>query len=433
MTLTRRAFLTIAPTALGAATLAATGLSAAGCASPTTASPGRLTLWYSKDGLSETVLAEAVQRFPADRLNLTPIGDGLKHRLLAAMSGGAYLPDLTMLGDDIASYFPDADQFVDLNTVGAGALKSQYLPWKWASGTTADGHMIGFPIDIGPSALYYRHDLFAQAGLPSEPDEVAAAVSTWDDYFRFGQELLRALPGRYLLPDTKMVFTYSMAQQPVKYFDRQNHYLGDQGHVRAAWDRALRAFDLGLTAGYGGAQDQGQSVDRHAAWNAGKELSFVNACWITGELKQAAPSTAGSWRVCRSPGGAGNQGGSYLAITRYCPRPQDAFAVVSWLLSPENQPRAYLDAGLFPSSPAAFQDPRLLEPEPFFGGQATMAVFARSASEVRPAYFSPWDITISDTYTDELTNVEVAGKDPVQAWADAQTAVNRLLRRQGVI
>jgi len=174
-------------------------------------------------------------------------------------------------------------------------------------------------------------------------------------------------------------------------------------------------------------------VDRHAAWNAGKELSFVNACWITGELKQAAPSTAGSWRVSRSPGGAGNQGGSYLAVTRYCPRPQDAFAVVSWLLSPENQPRAYLDAGLFPSSPAAFRDPRLLEPEPFFGGQATMAVFARSASEVKPAYFSPWDITISDTYTDELTNVEVAGKVPAQAWADAQTAVNRLLRRQGVI
>jgi len=428
MTLTRRTFLAASAAAIGAAALATSG-----CASPATASPGRLTLWYATRGLSEAVLRDAVARFPAARLDPAAVGDGLKHRLLAVMSGGAYLPDMTMLGDDVASYFPDADQFVDLNTLGAARLAGQYLPWKWQSGITSDGVMIGFPIDIGPSALYYRHDLFAKAGFPSEPDDVARAVPTWDDYFRFGQELQRALPGHYLITDTKTVFTYSMAQLPVKYFDRQNRYLPDQSHVREAWDRALRAFRLGLTAGYAGSQDPGTSVDRHAAWNTGKELSFVNASWVTGELKESAPGTAGAWRVCRTPGGAGNQGGSYLAIMRACPRPQAAFEVISWMLSPENQPRTYLDAGLFPSSPAAFADPRLLEPEPFFGGQVTMNVFARSASEVKPAYFSPWDINISDAFTDELSNVELAGKDPDLAWTDARTAVERLLQRKGVI
>lgn len=425
MTLTRRRFLTT----LGATALGAT---AAACTSPTTAKPGRLTILYSNGGMDPAILDEADRRFTG-RLNPSPVSTSIKQRLLASMAGEAYVPDITMLGDDIATYFPDADQFVDLRTLGADAVAGEYLDWKWQSGATADGYQIGFPIDIGPAALYYRHDMFAEAGMPSEPDDVAAAVATWEDYFDFAEQVQRKLPGRYLITDTKMVFTYCMAQLPKKYFDRQDRYIGDQPHVRQAWDRALTAFHRGLTAGYSGSQDPGKSVDRHAAWSTGKELSFVNASWVTDELKNSAPDTEGRWRVCAGPGGAGNQGGSYLAITRYTPWPDEAYEVVRWLMSPENQARAYLATGLFPSSLAAYTDPRLLEPEPFFGGQATMSVFGKVASEVQPAYFSPYDITLSNIYTDELTNVELGGKDPDQAWSDATSDVDTFLRRKGAI
>ena len=425
MTLTRRSFLTAA--GLGVAALG----SAASCTSPTTANPGKLTLWYTNGGVADGVVTDAQKRFGS--LYPSQVSGSLKPRLMAALSGDAYLPDITMLGDDIATYFADAGNFVDLNTLGAGALAGQYLPWKWQAGTGPDGFQLGFPIDIGPAALYYRADLFAQAGFPSEPDEVAAAVSTWDDYFTFGARLQEKLPGRHLITDTKTVYTYSLAQEPQKYFDRNNRYLGDAPQIRRAWDRALTAFHKGLTGGYAGSQDPGQSVERHAAWNSGKELSFVNASWIVTDLKKSAPETAGKWRVCRSPGGAGNQGGSFLAITKNCPHPDQAFEIVRWLLSPENQPRAFLEAGLFPTSLAALDDPRLHEPEPFFGGQVTMSVLGQSAREVKPAYFSPWDIALSDTYTDELANVELAGKDPGQAWDDARRTVERLLTRQGVL
>ncbi|MEV8408702.1 hypothetical protein AB0R12_23740, partial [Streptomyces niveus] len=46
---------------------------------------------------------------------------------------------------------------------------------------------------------------------------------------------------------------------------------------------------------------------------------------------------------------------------------------------------------------------------------------------------SPANITLSDTYTDELTNVELGGKDPERAWQDARNRIERLLRRQGVL
>jgi cellobiose transport system substrate-binding protein len=258
-------------------------------------------------------------------------------------------------------------------------------------------------------------------------------VSTWDDYFTFGREAQKALPGRYMITDAKTVFTYSMAQEPRKYMDRQHRFIGDQAHVQTAWDRALTAVRMGLTAGFFDNGSTSGSVDRHAAWTNGTELSLVNASWITGEIKESAPKTAGAWRVCPAPGGAGNQGGSFIAITRYCPDPQRAFEIVSWLLDPANQARHYVDVGLFPSAPAAFDDPISRTPDPFFGGQVTVDVFGQAAKDVKPAYFSPQDIDISNIYTDELVNVESAGKDPGQAWRDARTAIDRLLRRRGVI
>ncbi|SMD17858.1 ABC transporter substrate-binding protein [Kibdelosporangium aridum] len=408
-------------------------LALAGCTSPQTTSPGRLTLWYWTRGLSDKVLDEAKTRFADAKFNPANVGHNLRHRLLAAISGNAYIPDITMLNDDIAGYFEDADQFIDLNTLGADRLKDQYLPWKWQAGTTPDGKLLGFPIDTGPAALFYRHDLFAQAGFPSEPDDVARAVSTWDQYFDFSAEIQKALPGRYMITDAKTVFTYSMAQEPQKYLDRQHKYIGDQAHVQLAWDRALTAVRKGLTAGLVDTGSESGSVDRHAAWNNGKELSLVNASWITGEIKESAARTAGAWRICRSPGGAGNQGGSFMALTRYCADPQTAFEITSWILNPANQARHYVDAGLFPSAPAAFDDPLMREPDPFFGGQVTVDVFGQAAKEVKPAYFSPQDIDISNILTDELVNVESAGKDPGQAWRDAQNSVNRLLRRRGVL
>ncbi|WP_329390974.1 extracellular solute-binding protein [Streptomyces sp. NBC_01716] len=428
MTLTRRRLLA------GATALGAAAFGAGGCSSPTTANPGHLTFWYTYNGFSENVLKAARKRFAADKFVPSQVSGDLTQRLLAALAGGAYLPDITMIGDNISRYFSDSDRFVNMNDHGARELAQGYLPWKWQAGATSDGFQLGFPIDIGPAALYYRHDIFEKAGLPSEPDDVAAAVPTWEKYFTFGEQIRKKLPGRYLITDTKTVFTYSMAQEQRKYFTPENSYLDDQAHVRLAWDRSVEAFRRRLTAGFGGSQTaSGQSVDRHAAWNTGQEVSLVNASWITGEIKQSAPGTAGKWRVCAPPGGPGNQGGSFLAITAACPDPQAAFDIISWLQNPANQASNYAEIGLFPSSPAAAEDERITAPDTFFGGQSAVKVFADIADQVRYAYFSPWDITISDTYTDELTNVELGGKDPERAWKDARNRIERLLRRQGVL
>ncbi|MBW8819832.1 MAG: extracellular solute-binding protein, partial [Streptomyces sp.] len=65
----------------------------------------------------------------------------------------------------------NADKLVDMSKV-AGVDKSKWVDWKWQQATTKDGQTIGLGTDIGPMAICYRKDLFQQAGLPTDREEV---------------------------------------------------------------------------------------------------------------------------------------------------------------------------------------------------------------------------------------------------------------------
>ena len=69
----------------------------------------------------------------------------------------------------IYNYLAKADKFVDLRDYGANDLGNRWLDWKVAGATTTDGKIIGYGTDIGPEAICYRRDLFAKAGLPTDP------------------------------------------------------------------------------------------------------------------------------------------------------------------------------------------------------------------------------------------------------------------------
>src|SRR6266542_1070213 len=125
-----------------------------------------LALWYWPDGLSDKVVADVPKQFSDITFNATKIGGDFKQKLVTTITSRQFLPDITGIkGEDIAYFMTQAGQFLDLRDLGAGDLKSQYLEWKWKQGSTPDGKQIGFPIDIGPTALFYRRDVYEKAGL----------------------------------------------------------------------------------------------------------------------------------------------------------------------------------------------------------------------------------------------------------------------------
>jgi len=389
------------------------------------ASTADLALWYWGGGLSDKVVADASTHFPNIKVTATQIGGNFKEKLLTTMTGGQGVPDITGIkGEDIASFLSSADQFVDLRELGADSLASKYLAWKWKQGSTVDGKLIGFPIDIGPTALYYRPDIYEQAGLPTDPAAVGTAFATWEAFFDAGVELQAKVPGTFMLTDAGGVFTLAIGQGAQRFVDPSNTFIGDGEHVRRAFELAAKTVELGIDGRLAG-------EDYNAALDSGTLPSIIGAAWLGLDIKSAAKASVGKWKVAPGPGGASNIGGSFLAIPKSSSDPKAAFEVITWLLSPENQARGFTDASLFPSTPEAYAMPALTAPDPFFGGQATIEVFGPAAKSIPEFYEGPYDAAIAAPYYNEVTNIE-SGKSLEDAWADAVSEGKKIAKKQGV-
>ncbi|MBO0781403.1 MAG: carbohydrate ABC transporter substrate-binding protein, partial [Ktedonobacteraceae bacterium] len=268
-----------------------------------------LTLWYWNRSISDKLIAQVSQQFPNVVLDAVKIND-YDNKVRTSMAGHHGVPDIMGINSNISTYFPDEDQFVDLRSLGADDVKSEYLPWKWNLGVASDGKMIGFPMDTGPTALFYRADIFQQAGLPTDPDQVSQQIKTWDDYLQAGLKIKQATNGKSFLVDSSAsIYSQMKAQSPKQYFTTSGQYIGDQQFMKNFWDEAVKADKMGVTA---------KITQWTNEWNKGVSSglisTFVGAVWMKQVLQDAAPDTAGKWRIARAPGGDGNNGGSFLAV-----------------------------------------------------------------------------------------------------------------------
>lgn len=391
--------------------------------------PNELVLWYWNRSVSPTLLDEAATQIPgaSKRIRADVIGGGYDDKLRTSLAGNAYIPDVAAINSNCSLYFPSEEKFVDLNELGAAEYAADFYDWKWALGTSPTGRQLFWPMDTGPTGFYYRADVFADAGLPSEPDEVAAQASDWDAWIAMGEEL-RGTADVALVNTAQMLFNQVINASEERYLDRENRplYALEGSAVREAWDIALRASRAGVTAKLPVENEQ------NSAWSSGRTVGHIEAVWWGQILTDTAPDTAGSWRIAHQPGPPGNSGGSFFAIPEASKDPEAAFTFMTWLTSPENQAKSYNEIQLFPSTPESFTGGTIESGTDFFGDQDPLEFFAAVAPDVPPTYVSTYEPQTS-AFGTEITNVEAIGKDPDQAWADAVAQADALLGKRGVL
>lgn len=414
-------------------------LTLAGCSTSTTSNGGsnasdggsgggQMVLWTWPEGFSKEVLAAVKEKFPDITLRQDIIGGDFKQKLTTTFTAGQGLPDITgVKGEDIAFFLSQADYFEDLNSLGAGDIKGTYLDWKWAQATTKDGKQVGIPIDIGPTALFYRFDVFEEAGLPSDPAKLAPEIREWDQYFELGKELLAKKKDTYLVRNCSGVFGVVWKQSGKAFIDEDGNFIGDQDHVRTAWETAIKAKDAGIVASL-----QNNTADSAAAVAEGRLPADFGASWHLADLMVDAPDTAGKWHVCEHPGDAINNGGSFLAVPKGAADPKKSFELITFILSPENLALEYQDKGNFPPAPEAFDLPEVSGPVEFLGGQKAAEVFGAAAKTVRPIYEDANDGTVNAPFYAEIELIESSNKDPETAWKDAVAASKRIAQQTGI-
>jgi len=308
-----------------------------------------------------------------------------------------------------------AGKWTDLNTLGAGDLKSTFYEWKWDAATTKGGQVLGLGTDIGPMGICYRTDLFKQAGLPTNRDAVAARWATWQGFLDLGRQYHAKAPKGSAFTDTASgMFNAIIGQSQEQFYDANGKPVYDTNPaVKNAWDLSMQAATSGITA---------RVKQFDTAWNAGfASGSFATvACpaWMIGYIKgQAGGAAVGKWDLAPLPGGAGNWGGSYLGIPKAGKHQHEAYELANWLTAPQQQVAMWLKGQHFPSSSTAAADPKVATAtDPYFNNAPLGAVFTAAAAKMPIAFNGPQAGVIKDQFTNGIVSVEQQGKSPDAAW-----------------
>ncbi|MCM3398188.1 ABC transporter substrate-binding protein [Oceanobacillus profundus] len=349
--------------------------------------------------------------------------------LFTSLSAGSGAPDIAMLEIDQFDRFKVAqDRFENLYNLGANDVKDQYLEWKWQSGENVDGDFLfGLPTDIGPKALYYRTDLFEQAGLPTDPEEVAALIDSPEAFEEVGLQVTEET-GMPFVDSIEMAFRAYLDAAETAYLTPENELnLGGDSEVKKAYDYAVHLNDLGLVGKY-----EMWSPEWANAVNKGEFAAELGAGWLKGWMEGNAPEAVGKWNVATLPTEfAANWGGSYIAVPSETEYAQEAYDFIEWLVSSENQLKSFQSHGLFPSAQAVYEEEAFKTNEDeFFGGQATAPVFAEAAQDITGiGYKGEKYFPVHNEILNALKNVQNKGADPEKEWDAAVKRAEDLMKR----
>ena len=377
-----------------------------------------LTLWYWQNSIQDELLAQVPEVFPGVTIDAQKFSaDDIEEKINTTIASGGQLPDLLAMDDWIANLLQYEDSFVNLYDApcNAGEVEDEYVEWKWKKAETVNGKLIALPMDIGPTCMFYNAALFEAAGLPSDPDEVAALMPTWEDAYAAAATLEEATPEVKMFDFLGHLYVATLGQQEAHLIDEEGNFVADQEHNKDAFMTAAAGKDHV----YGGASEW--DPEWAAALNNHDVAAFVGAVWMKPELMSAAPDTAGEWRVTAAPGGPGNVGGSSIGITSGCEHVETAYEVITWLTNSENQVSSLEKLGLFPSRLAALDDESLMYEEEFFGNEVVNKYFVEAAKGINDLYYPPNYSSYQAVFEQQLLQVQDEGKDAEQAFEDAVT------------
>ncbi|MCX5195461.1 extracellular solute-binding protein [Streptomyces sp. NBC_00249] len=418
---------------LGAVALAGALLAACGSGSPQgpsdAAGPGggvTLTVdLFGSFGYEEAGLyAEYEKLHPGVKVKQTDTEDEQDYwkSLQTRLAGGGGLADVQGIevGRIASVTRQQADRFEDLRAYGAQSLKDSFAEAKWSAAVTGDGKVLGLGTDVGPEAMCYRRDLFEKAGLPTDREELAAKWPGWDGYLELGRQYKKNAPEKSAWIDSVgSLYQVMVGQEKERYYDSSGALVYESNPaVKRAWDTSVRAAGDGLSAGL----DQ-WSPPWNQAFAAGSFATMPCPAWMLGYIKgQAGEAGKGKWDVARLPGGAGNWGGSYLAVPRAAKHKKEAYELVKWLTAPEQQARLFEAQGSFPSSTGAIAKVADVK-DPYFSDAPIGRIFGEAAKASPVQVLGVGDKSVADQIVNALSEVERKGTAPDKAWENARKGV----------
>jgi multiple sugar transport system substrate-binding protein len=359
--------------------------------------------WPAADKAFEAIMAGFNKEYPDIKVTAqmnAGMAGGTRDALAAALAAGSGAPDVSMIEINDVGRFVMQGGLVDLSQPPYNALKYEkdFVAYKWQQGMTPDGQLLAFPWDIGPAGLFYRRDIFKAAGLPTEPDEVAKLLNTWQAYLDVGKKVNN--------PSKNLFWTDTIANIPYIYYAHKNFFDKD---FNIAFDnpRTLQLFEYALQGRQAGldAKIPAWTQEWYTALQSGQIATTIAGGWFGGMLKSwIDPEGGGNWGVIPIPEDPlQNWGGSFLAIPEQSKNKEAAWAFIEYALAnADAQNRMFVAVDYFPAYMPAWDNPLYAEADPYFGGENTRQLWVKIASSEGEVFATPLDSAAEQAYNAEV-------------------------------
>lgn len=383
--------------------------------------------WPSADVAVEAIFDGFQEEYPNVDIEFEMISTEDHHdRLLTSLAAQAGAPDVVMIEAEFIGAFRDRPGFVNLleEPYNAGQYEDDFVDYKWEHGKSVDGEvMVGLPWDIGPLSLFYRRDVFEEAGLPSEPDEVYALLSDPDDFLDVARQLTIE-DEQWAIGNAVDLFYARWSNRD--YYNRDLSFRFDSDESRELIELGTTIREEGLDAQVDAFGDEWTSL-----LGDGRIAMIHSGSWLGGFLKTwIAEGTDGKWGVIEPPlFDATNWGGSFLAIPEMSDNKAAAWAFIEYALTnADPQNTMFREVDYYPAYTPAWDDPMYDEGDPFFAGQQTRRLWAEIAEDTESTLVTPMDAETEDILMSRVDTGIDAGED-AQAIIDA--AIEEILNATG--
>lgn len=346
--------------------------------------------------------------------------DDAKANLYTKLAAGSGLADIEAVeGDAIAAVLAESDAFADLTDP---AVEGRWLDFVEEKGTNADGQLMGYGTDVGPQGICYRRDLFEQAGLPTDREEVAKLLGTWDDFFATGEEFVEKMPDSAWY-DSSESLSMALLNQVENPFETDDDEIAvENPELEGVWE-TVTSNSQTLASGNAQWGDDWTSSFQ----NDGFATTFCPG-WMLGIIEGNAEGVEG-WDMANVfPDGGGNWGGSYLTIPSQGDHIEEAKKVAQWLTAPEQQAKAFEAKGPFPSQVEALSAPEITGAvNPYFNDAPIGEIYADRAEAITvQPYKGPKYSDILQAFQAAVRRVDDGSQQADEAWDQFLTDVEAL-------
>jgi lactose/L-arabinose transport system substrate-binding protein len=395
---------------------------------------GKIVLWTWKaanDALKAGVIKDFNAAYPDIEIEAVEASaNDIQQKMLMAISAGTGVPDVVSIESSHLAQFVDQGGLLDITDM-VQPYVDKMNAYKWPD-TMKDGKYFAMPWDSGPVVLYYRRDVFKEAGLPDDPEGVSQAIATWDDYLNACKTIKEKTKADCFslnkANNYARLYEMMLWQQGLGYYDENGNVTVDSPENIATLEKMAEFWKANVVS------DQLEWTD---GWygelgsNDKPIATLVEAAWMGAFLKGwIAPGTAGKWGVALMPTmkagqvRAANDGGSNLAIPEKSQNIEAAKAFVEFALGrDQSQLKMFAASDFLPSLETTYDDALFIETDSFFGGQATRKLYTDVVKQIPRAYvYGPYYTQMNgfvSTAVQKVGTGELSAADALKEAADA--------------